>query len=79
MAVAALAAGIGGYALGASSGEDVDAAVGVAREKGASDGALAGERKGRAIGERQEKKSYKMSYDQAFNRAYKSTLEGDGQ
>ena len=59
--VAVLAAGAGGYALGANSGADLD----LARREGTR----VGLRKGREAG-------ITRSYEQAYARAYRRTLRG---
>jgi hypothetical protein len=68
--LAAIAAGIGGYAVGKGSGPDVPAARAAGASAGKAAGAEKGMRAGYAVGYKAGRTAgYKQSYRDAFERA----------
>lgn len=80
-ALAVILAGVaaaGGYALGANSGEDLDAAKRAGQAAGEQRGQVEGEKAGRKAGIKQGRKvAYKPAYKKAYDRAYKKALNGE--
>lgn len=76
--LAAGAAG-GGYALGKSGGEDLDAARAKGAAEGQREGAARGAERGYDFGLKQgEKAGYKQTYKKSYDRAYKRELKKAG-
>ncbi len=75
VAVLAAGTGVGGYAIGASGGEDLDAARERGARAGEREGRERGERRGIAVGrEAGEKAAYRTAYRKASKRRYKTEL-----
>ena len=75
VAVAVIAAG-GGYALGVSSGEDLDQARVLGAREGTIIGTERGTVRGKAVGLKVGKKvGYKQTYKKAYHHAYQKALK----
>ena len=74
-AVVVIAAG-GGYALGVSSGEDLEQAQALGAREGTIIGTERGTVRGKAVGLKVGKKvGYKQTYKKAYHRAYQKALK----
>lgn len=75
----ALLVGIGGYAVGRSSGEDLDSARAAGRTAGAIQGTQRGKKLGYATGYRKGRSAgYTASYPAAYREAYRAAYADSG-
>jgi hypothetical protein len=72
-------AGVGGYLIGQSTGEDLDTARAEGTTKGQREGAIQGAKQGFAEGRREGRdKAYSKSYEENYRKAYREAYEDAG-
>jgi hypothetical protein len=77
--LAVIALGVGGYVVGAGSGEDLDRARADGAAAGREHGAARGRERARAEGiERGRDQGYETGYETAYRRAYRAQFEEAG-
>jgi hypothetical protein len=74
-----LSLGVGGYLVGHSTGEDLDAARQQGTEQGQREGAARGGEEGFAAGRKEGREAaYTKSYTRSYQEAYRSAYENAG-